>query len=282
VSKYDAYLLAYLDQYTELHIEKIGVFEKKSGAENESGWNFTCDKKAITSPELIDLVAAQTGKNKMLVTADLSSFFELSRELVNTGKAVEIPGIGFIKTTSEGTYTHIRYEDMGEVVRKPSAKTNQDVHSKKAKSGEKATGIISAFIIALILGAIGWGVYRFFQDNREQQLQKPDITNIGDSITQEQTGEYENSTVNINTGDSVVFKFVIETTTLGSRAIKRSSQLKSFGNPAGIDSTRLNGVTSYDIFISKKATAADTAAIRDSIARFFIPKNSGKKIRIKY
>lgn len=273
-------------------MEKIGVLEKgslatESQAGTPGGWTFTYNKKATTSEELISMIAERTGKNKMLVGADLSSFFEQAREFINTGKAFEIEGAGFIKSAPGSVYQLLSYETLGEVIKKgKSAASAPHRSSGSSKTGEKAAGFVSFIIIALILGALGWGIYQFFFAGSTGNSESSEILNqaVSDTTTANIPTEQGNlpAVAAIKPGDSVNFKFVIEITPNRARALSRAAQLKSFGNPAYYDSIKeATGSTIYHIYLIKKATIADTVAIKDSLARFFIPKTSNKKIIIK-
>lgn len=293
MSKYDEYIVSYFQQYKTLAIEKIGILEKGAQLDSEqntqpTGWSFVYDKKAKTSEEFIQLIAEQTSKNKMLISADVSSYFDQAREFINTGKAFEISGAGFIKNTTVGVYQLVSYESIGEVIKKVKpAEGSSQKKTTKSKTGEKAAGIVSFFIIGIILAGMGWGIYQYFfaENKTNQTVDNADVENTTDTSTASPTASVQNNSVTnavINEGDSVLFKFVIETTPNNVRAASRTAQLKSFGNAANFDSiTTSAGLTTFHIYIQKKATIADTAAISDSLSRFFIPKGSNKKIIIK-
>lgn len=273
-------------------MEKIGLLERgglatESQAGTPGGWTFTYDKKATTSDELISMIAEQTGKNKMLVAADLSSFFEQAREFINTGKAFEIEGAGFIKSVPGSLYQLVSYESIGEIVKKVKSSASATNRSTgMSKTGEKAAGFVSFLIIAVILGALGWGIYQFFfagnkgDKTSSETLSQPVTDTTASNVPADQGSS--SAIVSIKPGDSVNFKFVIEVTPNKTRAVSRTAQLKSFGNPAYYDSIKESaGSAIYHIYLLKKATISDTVAIKDSLTRFFIPKSSNKKIIIK-
>lgn len=294
MAKYDEYIASYFQQYKTLAIEKIGILEKGGQTDTEqatlpAGWSFVYDKKATTSDELIQFIAEQTGKNRMLVAADISSYFEQAREFINTGKAFEISGVGYIKNSTTGVYQLIAYESIGEVIKKAKpTQASAQRNTTKSKTGEKVAGIVSFFIIGIILSAMGWGIYQYFftGSNTDTSGGHAVVENPVDSNATNPTLPNQNNTTtnnnSINAGDSVLFKFVIETTPNKTRATSRTAQLKSFGNAANFDSvTDAAGAITFHIYIEKKATIADTAAISDSLTRFFIPKGSNKKLIIK-
>ena len=59
--------------------------------------DFRFDKKATTTPELIDFISSRTGKSRMLIASDLESHLKQAREFINIGKTYEIINTGFIK-----------------------------------------------------------------------------------------------------------------------------------------------------------------------------------------
>lgn len=292
MAKYDEYISAYFEQHSLLSMEKIGLLEKRtlaseSQAGTPGGWTFTYDKKANTSEELIKMIADQTGKNKMLVAADLSSFFEQAREFINTGKAFEVAGAGFIKSAPGSIYQLVSYESLGEIIKKTKASATS-IHGPegKSKAGERVAGFVSFIIIGVILAALGYGIFQFFfvGDTGSSTITEMEgKTNADNTVSSEQSDQNSTASVAlISPNDSVNFKFVIESTTNRSRAVSRTAQLKNFGNPANYDSvTDAANSKLYHIYIFKKATIGDTAGIRDSLFRFFIPKGSKKHIIIK-
>ena len=100
MNRYEQYISEFLAEYKEVSLEKIGVI-KTSGhtdAETQSvPVDFRVDKKAITSPELIDFISSRAGKSKMLIASDLESHLAQAREFINIGKTYEIINAGFIK-----------------------------------------------------------------------------------------------------------------------------------------------------------------------------------------
>src|SRR4051794_27426398 len=97
MNNYDPFIQDFLAQYKSLSLEKIGHL-KINGAEGVGGSDvsFQYDRKAATTPELVNYIAERTGKNKFLVQSDLESHFELTRQFINIGKPYELEGVGFI------------------------------------------------------------------------------------------------------------------------------------------------------------------------------------------
>ncbi len=104
---YEQYISEFLTEYKEVSLEKIGVI-KTLGYQNTETQSvpvdFTFDKKAITSPELVDFISTKTGKSKMLIASDLESHLTQAREFINIGKTYQIINAGFIKKNNAGSY----------------------------------------------------------------------------------------------------------------------------------------------------------------------------------
>ena len=57
---------------------------------NQCLWSLQFDKRAATTPELINFISTKTGKSKMLIASDLESHLTQAREFINIGKTYEI------------------------------------------------------------------------------------------------------------------------------------------------------------------------------------------------
>ncbi len=231
--------------------------------------DFIFDRKIATSPEFIRFSAEQAVKNKKLMAADLESHLAQVREYINIGKSYEIPQVGFIKASKTGAYQFQPYSE----VNKPSRISNaQPVQQSSRSNKRSAVQLLSLIIVLAILSGLAWQAYNFFSQRKTTVVTAshankdtivttpPKDTTHTDTITVQQPNYSSNDTVNV--------RYVFETTASGLRARTRTEQLRSFGNNAGYDSFVTNSTKYYNLYLIQPTRLADTATIKDSIARF--------------
>jgi hypothetical protein len=276
VNRYDTYISEYLTENREVALEKIGIIKISTAYpdSNETGINvdFTYDKKAFTSPELINFIAEKTGKSKLLIASDLESHLTQAREYINIGKTYEILNAGLIKANNSGEYEFILFSNANK-----SQKTHsQPVKSAGRSNARSAVQFFTFLIVLAIVAGMGWEGYRFFIKPKAQKApQDISNTNQADTIAHGDTasglintGSPNHALPSFNNDDTVLVRYIFETTDSLVRAKKRIAQLKSFGNPAGLDSFQNNRGKSYSLFIYKRTKIADTLAVKDSLAKF--------------
>ncbi len=283
-NKFDGYIRDFLGAHKTVSFEKIGTLNLEAGVTTEMGslqgnFSFQYQRKAQTSEELIAYIAEQMQRNKTLIESDVYSFLEQARELMNTGKPWIIHGVGVFSINMSGEYT---FEVMSfkQEESKPSRKERVSANAgqqRRTSGGGKAVQVITTFIIIGLIAGLAWVAYEYYLkdviahwgDNTSASDQQQAVVN---DTTQRVSGDTAAGGVPvsvINAGDTASWAFVIENTFLLSRAQQRVAKLKSYGNDAQYDSV-VNGTSkSYNIFIRKNAVIADTAAVRDSLAKFF-------------
>ena len=288
MNKFDSLIYDFLIHHKQVALEKIGVFEATSESLNITHGNevtsipkvnFTYNRRSTTSEELIAFIAERLSKNKALVASDLESHFEQVRQFINLGKPYIIPGIGAVALAKSGEYEFSQQSSEVNMAEDKTAKhfyqtDAEQVQESRTKSKNRLAGV-AVFIILLLLAGLGWGVYALFFDKSKQpevvatppadSAATPPVSS--DSVSRKPVTPVV--AANSNPNDSVLYKFVFETTSLPERAYNRTAQLRSFGDPAGYDSTSDDGQTTYRLFVRKKMLAADTARARDSLQTYF-------------
>lgn len=295
MNRYEQLIADFLNEYKEVSLEKIGIIQ--TAGINEAGIlpvNFTFDKKAVTTPELIEYIAQKTSKSKMLIASDLESHFKQAREFVNIGKTYEIINAGFIKKNNSGAYEFIPASQAVKAQRNFSKPVQHKKQRKKTASS--AMQVFTLIIVLAILGGLGWEAYQFFVKSRvsntvttseapDSTANNTDTTNkkdtpINTAVNTSDTTSHTDATVYKN-DDTVNIKYIFETTNLLLRAQSRTDKLIGYGNNAGYDSATNGNGKLYSLYILKKTKIADTARIRDSIAKFLqktvVTKIAGKK-----
>lgn len=289
MNQYDTLIRDYLYENKQISFEKIGTItldDKNASVEHPplpGSIHFQFNKRAETSPELAAYIAAKTGKNKVLITSDLESFVELTRQFMNIGKPYEMDGVGIFKIGRTGEYefaafdqTNKKEESKSSQRQKQRERERNDSPLSPKKNSNKNVLMLFALIIVLgVLGVIGWGTYKLFVENKsaaavntdtllQSTVPAPTLTDTA-STTIDTTAK-KDSTILI-TGDSAQYKFIHETTSSASRAYERMKTLQSWGHPSGIDSIKRDSVILYTLYFKYKISNADTAIMRDSLQK---------------
>ncbi|RFM28152.1 hypothetical protein [Deminuibacter soli] len=301
MNKFDTLLYDYLVSQREVAIAKIGVLHATAESITVAQGNeqvsipkvhFTYNRRTETSAGLIAFIAEKIGKNKMLIEADLDSYFEQVRQFINLGKPYLIPQIGAITLNKLGEYEFSQQNNEvyanEEKAQRQYYQSESGHHNEayRARSKNRIAGI-AIVIIALIIGGLGWGAYTlFFNKSKAPAVvnepvgtppaaaQQPAATidssgRMPDSLAQKQAAASTQTTAAPAPAGNGQWKFVFETTTSSERAHTRTAQLLSFGDPAEFDSIRENNAFVYRLYFKAKATPADTTRVRDSLATYF-------------
>jgi len=304
VSKYDALVYDFLVEHKQISIEKIGTLqvvgpippiEKDNVLPSlKDVVQFNFDKKATTSLQFIEFAAARFAKNKSLVASDIESYFEQVRQFINIGKQYVIPGVGMIGMLKIGQYDFTPNETPPPAaVPKPQPNFNdtkaetayetETVQKTTNKTSQQTLLSIAAiFIGILVVAGIGYFVYTLVtgNTNNEENTATTEIATTADTtatIVQPDTVQL-NSNNNANTtqptSDSVLYKFIHETTASRNRAISRTAKLKTYGYNADFDSITdpATAVTKYRLFVAANRLNGDTLKLKDSLQQLFTPR----------
>lgn len=302
VNKFDSFIYDFLVTQKEVALAKIGILTATAetvtlthGAEQVTvpKVNFTYDRKVDTTPELIAFIAEKLGKSKLLITADLDSYFEQVRQFINLGKPYLIQQIGTISLNKFGEYEFSQQHNEAYTTEEKAQRQyyQTDVaHTEeyRVRSKNRIAGL-AIVIIILIIAGLGWGAYTLFFNKQkpastdttvgtqsyttgEKPVTADSSGRMPDSIAQKQNAAPVPAPAAPTAagGDSLQWKFVFETTTNPERAHTRTAQLLSFGDPARYDSiTTDSGQVVYRLFLRGKAPVSDTGKMRDSLELYF-------------
>jgi len=269
VSKYDQYIKEFLLKNSELSVERIGTFAIKP----DQSIAFTFDKRAQTTEALIDYVAAETGKSKVLISSDLASAFEEARQYANIGKAYALAGLGTIVLNRQG-----QYEFSTGATPEVITENNYTAHAETEPAAKKQAGrnfaiLVAFLIVALIAGGLGWGIYKYvIQQKPATAVQPPAVTPDTPQATtpaQQPPATTPAVTPPAITGDSAEFKFVFETTRSTGRAYKRYDSLRAWKEKCLLDSLPLDSGMLYQLYVKIKVAVKDTTIIKDSLQHYY-------------
>ncbi len=280
MSKYDQYLQEFLLKNKELSAEKIGVFSLNRAVGDDRASlgqyiDFQFNKRASTSEELVDYIVKETGKNKTLISSDLSSLFEDARQYINIGKTFSFAGAGLLSLNRLGEYEFTPLQRNTIVLDGDSpAKAKTPAEAAGSRQRSRNAVIFSAFLIIILIAAgLGWGIYKYVkQQKTEVALTGAPESGSDTTVTQNKPADSANISHSLPIGagsDSAYYRFIFETTLSKTRAHNRYDSLKSWGEHVFIDSTGSDSNTAYHLFVKAKLTVKDTAYVRDSVQKYF-------------
>jgi hypothetical protein len=292
-------LFSYLLEHKKLQLTALGVFrltgsyimseDDKKVILPEGALEFDLGYQTPEDPDLIRAIAERTGKMKALASADLESFIEQGKQLLNISKPFILEGIGtlqknhrneveFIPLGDESmrSETHQRKEEPGEPVR-----FQQNVMQPSRSEGSNSRALVMGILFMVALGILGWVVYYFYTNSKKQEQEfsasdSPAATASSIVLPIDSTTVRPQSrpdTVAVPQPGPTTGFFVVLEKANRDRAIKRFADLKEWGH--NVVMVTKDSVT-FKISLPIKAPLADTAYHRDSLERFF-----GRKVWIE-
>ena len=133
-------LFPYLLQHKILHLQGLGTLSfdgvpLSPEKDNDvvilpaGSVQFKADKKAILDPEFIGFISKETGKIKPLATADLESYIENGKQLLNISKPFILDGIGLLQLKNQNLLEFIQDTGSDGIVK--------DTGSRKLRTQEE-------------------------------------------------------------------------------------------------------------------------------------------------
>lgn len=278
-------------------LDPASVFDAdqvKSGKNiSVDGISFEADTTIKESPDLINFIAANTGKIKALAAADLDSHLELARQFLNIGKPFLFEGIGSITKLQTGNFSFSPGAIPAEKATSKALKEYTDVPDTEESSGgfrnifyarKVKTGGRKILVVALLLSGIAlaiWGGYTLYKKTtskkesisagkqEETQTDSPETTDPG-NITTPDTANNLPAGISSNVPAATpagTFRFVVETADK-KRGLARFNKLKGYGVDIKMD-TKDSVV--FKLYFPLPAAAADTSRLIDSLRRLYTP-----------
>ena len=297
----------YLYQHKELRLPGIGIFtvsevtsaqHTEHKAAHEPALQILFSQKQVLSPdeELIEFIRTKTGKLKPLAEADVDSFLNDGKTLLNIGKPFYIPGIGSLSKNRLGQYEFHTGEPILDRIEPPNAqaaaeppgegpasKTRSIFVADAAKRNSNRILLVSTMIVIAILVVI-WGGYNFYHSHvllnkattpepaatsNSASLQPPEqvVTRQGDTVAAAHVTPARNDTPATLNAARASYRFIIETTHSKRRALYRYNLLKSYELNIKMDTPPDSSL--FKLYFSFPAAAKDTAHIKDSLQRTY-------------
>lgn len=238
--------------------------------------------KTKMSEELVDFVSKQSGKMKSLAQADLESYLENGRQLINIGKPFIVEGVGSVLKRQDGSYflSENYFNPLAETEDNKTGNKHGDSGAEldyddykyagnvKSVSGKKTIIIIGGL---LIIALISWGIYKLINyDNKSAETlqQTESATDSSATVITGNTAQLakpDSASVKKDTLAAPAFYKVILFDTTNKRfALQSIEWFQKHNYPLLMetaDSVR------YKIYFRYDAPFSDSIKIRDSIAR---------------
>lgn len=292
-------LAQYLHTHKRLDLAGIGTFlliepaykepeqhkhDKQGGMENLSFESNTAIKQ---NPDLVQFIAAQTGKIKALASADLESHLTLAQQFLNIGNPFLFEGIGVLEKIKSGEYVLIPGTGMQEKTKeyasmeKPDTHASGEFHNDYKKifySGKVKIKWRKPVVIILIIAGLAlavWGGYIVYkktiaknnsvsEDNNKNEETVP----VKDSVMFQK----DSAVAPVQNTLSGMQKFILEVCN-AKRAYERYDRLKTFLWDVQLETK--DSIT-YKLFLILPASASDTSHIIDSLSLL-----SGRRVYIE-
>jgi len=254
------------------------------------------------TPDLIQFIAAQTGKIKALAAADLDSHLSIIQQFLNIGKPFLLEGIGSLVKIKSGEYAFSSGDILPEKLKDYTAKEISATSSTEESFSDYRnmlntrkgkTNWRKPAVMLLILAGIGlavWGGYTVYKITTAKN--KSGKTNNKEKIKKDLSAGAEETTLmndtGVNRGDNATqqiiqnnpsrttpsgsFRFILEVAN-AQRAFERFGRLKTF--QWNVQMETKDSVT-YKLLMILPATSADTSRIIDSLSRL-----NGRRVYIE-
>ena len=247
------------------------------------------------APDLIQFIAAQTGKIKALAAADLDSHLSIIQQFLNIGKPFLLEGIGSLVKIKSGEYAFSSGDILPEKLKDYTAKEISATSSTEESfsdyrnvlnSRKGKTNWRKPAVMLLILAGIGlaiWGGYTVYKittaknksgkTNNKEEIKKGETTLVNDTVVNR--GDSATQIIQNNPSQATPsgsFRFILEVAN-AQRAFERFGRLKTF--QWNVQMETKDSVT-YQLFMVLPATSADTSRIIDSLRRL-----NGRRVYIE-
>jgi nucleoid DNA-binding protein len=285
--KIEQALVYYLLKTKQLTLQGIGTFHLDASVPDyvdsdkpvfipENSITFDYDPKVTEDEGLVDFIVEHTNKIKPLAASDLDSFLSLARQFLNIGKPLTLQNIGTLEKLNSGILAFKPGQLIAQKIEPNKIKDEETEGEQqeenlfndyqKARKSRTGAQLLVLFIIIIILGAIGWAVWHFAFDKKnepESLTSTEQIVPIKDSAYKSDSTIIANSQ---DTADLISFNVVINEYPTRPAAEWRLKKLQGLKRNAILYTD--DSVT-YKIAEPFTLPLSDTTRILDSIKRHY-------------
>ncbi|MEX6688294.1 hypothetical protein QTN47_12345 [Danxiaibacter flavus] len=295
MTKYDALIHEFLLENKHVSLEKLGEFvitgepfvTESGTTTSQPKIEFTFNKYAETSPELIEYIATKLGKNRSIAGSGVESYLIEAKQWINIGKSYSFEGIGEIIMDNSA---NLQFRQMAHLSAREEEFKRKRGYAAEAGTIEnrqsRRTGVfaLAIIIVLLIVAGIGYGIYNYINsheaskstemssgNNATEGAEKP-ATPVDTAIVRKPATVDTTATVTTiapPATDSARFKFIFEVTGSRDRAVARTAKLREYGDHAGFDSLKTDTAMRYRLYIDATVLQADTLRAIDSLTKYF-------------
>lgn len=285
-------LAKYLSEHKTLNLPGLGTFTLNNAYDpniditkkGNPALRVDFEEKKITEPEedLIDFIAKESGKMKVLAKSDLDSQLDDVIQYINSGKPYLLNGIGTIIQKPNGSYDFFPITVSQATEKRKVVPVNEKnkippafIDSRKKQPLNKQTPLIILVLTILAIAVIVW----YYYDSRQPVSNDISTTDTQASqnhavLTPNEPSKADSpSTLATNAPAHLngnTYKYILEKATK-PRAEKRFAQLRQLNWPVELEALDSN---TYKIVM--KLTNADTSRVKDSLRIL-----SGKTVHIE-
>lgn len=290
-------LLNYLIRNQQLSLTGLGTFHLRPGTGSaddtrkyvfpEGALHFVPDPETPEDPELITAIASETGKFRALASADLDSYIQLGKQMMNISKPFIIEKIGQLQRNYRNEIEFIPYTvSAGRTELNKKADDHEEeirfdfnYLRKASESGIGGRKIMGLLIAALTIGLTIWLGSYFISERTTTPIKNDssELAPLNKSSTQPASTTPASSPAIQKESSSLPpqknnFYVVIEKSKR-TRALSRYEDLIKWGHKVQM---LTEDSINFTLRIPIYAPLSDTAQHRDSLSRFF-----GRKVWIE-
>jgi hypothetical protein len=289
--KIEQALVYYLLKTKQLTLQGIGTFHLDASVPDyvdsdkpvfipENAITFHYDPKVTEDEGLVDFIVEHTNKIKPLAASDLDSFLSLARQFLNIGKPLTLQNIGTLEKLNSGVLAFkpgqlIAQKIEPNKIRGEETEGEQQEENlfndyQKARKSKTGAQLLVVFLILVILGAIGWAVWHFGFDKKnepENLTSTEQIVPLKDSAFKSDSTIIADSQISQkNSANSISFNIVINEYPTKPAAEWRLKKLQALQRNAILYT---NDSVTYKIAEPFTLPLSDTTRILDSLKRYY-------------
>jgi hypothetical protein len=270
-----ALFTAYFYQYGHLSLPGLGNFQIEEEVElpldepkkHLNNIRFNKNPREDVDPALIKFITERTRKMSALAVADLNTFAEQAREMLNIGQPVSFEGIGTLKQTLQGGYAFTPgiyqanllpgFEENDEALAYPDRPSSlSEVRQPSAMRNRSFGGTLIIFLCLVIVGVLIYFMV-IYKSNRSES------SSSGEEVTLNPPAPVSDSqTMKPELPPGVIHYEVVFEHLNRDRAFHRYNQLTGWGHKVIM---RTRDSVHFTLSIPFTTPAVDTAAMKDSI-----------------
>jgi hypothetical protein len=291
----------YLQQQQSVALNGFGRFyidnqavhneEPDKHSKAQSPIRFEFNPAITTDPEFVNYIVKETGKIRPLAIADLESYTSLARQLLNISKPFVIEGVGTLMSDNKGGLDFLpgnfeppkvntdndrekKIRRAGDLHQERATDTSYNYAKDDDKGGFNIKKMAGLLLAAAILAVGAWAVYKFII-NKKDGSKKPAVENISNNGGTADTSTVKkettpNTVAPVPAADGSTFRIVVKQITSKAEAVAYLNVYTGRGHKMTMVAAPDSSSFKMKIGITKPL--ADTLSAKDSIRKFYFPK----------